>query len=120
MDEMKPKTKPIEPTLRAKLSQAFLEAFQSDFEVNGIAAIEQLRQKSPEKYSEIAARLIATTEPKQDGWNECQSMQEMALKLLKSVGLDEYEATQDQIEQAIEANNEFLAQLQAIRDRAHN
>jgi hypothetical protein len=67
--EMKPrKPKASEPSLRDKLSQNFLSAFESDFKQNGVAAIESLRQKSPEKYAEIAARLIAATEPKPEGF----------------------------------------------------
>jgi hypothetical protein len=51
------KLKPEEPSLRAKLSTAFLEAFERDFAANGVAVIEALRNKSPDKYAEIAARL---------------------------------------------------------------
>jgi hypothetical protein len=116
---MKPR-KPTsnKPNLRDKLSENFLRFFTSDFEDNGIAAIEALRQKSPEKYSEIAARLITATEPKPDGFNECQSMEDLGRKLLQSIGLND--PTEDQIEAAVEANNALIASLEAIRDRAHN
>ena len=55
------------PSLRDKLGENFLRAIQSDFEANGAAVIEQLRLKSPEKYVEIAARLIARIEPSRGG-----------------------------------------------------
>jgi hypothetical protein len=69
------KAKTAEPSLRDKLSAAFLEAFEADFAENGIAAIQQLRAKSPEKYREISARLIAATEPQQNGFDNSQSLQ---------------------------------------------
>ena len=85
MKPRKPKTS--EPSLRDKLSAAFLEAFQSDFEANGVAAIEQLRNKSPDKYTEIAARLIAATEPQSQptGFASCDSMEDSACGYLKAL-----------------------------------
>jgi hypothetical protein len=119
MAEMKPrKTKATEPSLRDKLSQAFHAAFQADFAANGVAAIEALRQKSPEKYSEIAARLIAAIEPQPDGFNSANSMPEIGKRLLMSVGADEFSLTEDQIQAAVEANDDFIARLEQIRDRA--
>jgi hypothetical protein len=116
---MKPrKPKNTEPSLRDKLSAAYLEAFQKDFEANGIAVIEALRKESPAKYAEIASRLIAATSPteQKEGFASDTSMEAVGQRLLKSIGLDE--PTAEQIEQAIEANTEFIAQLEAIRDRA--
>jgi hypothetical protein len=119
---MRPRKPPksSEPSLRDRLSANFLAAFEADFAANGVAAIEQLRQKSPEKYSEIAARLIAASEPQPDGFENARTMQEIGLNLLKSVGLPEDAATEAQIEQAIAANDAFIARLEAIRDRAQN
>ena len=116
MKPRKPKTS--EPSLRDKLSAAFLEAFQSDFEANGVAAIEQLRLKSPEKYSEIATRLIAASEPPPVGvdFTTANSMQDIGLRLLQSIG--HVSPTQEDIQAAIEANNAFIAKLEQIRDRA--
>jgi hypothetical protein len=114
----KPQSKANKPSLRDKLSANFLAAFESDFAENGVAAIEQLRLKSPEKYSEIAARLIAAVEPKPDGFAECKSMPDVARKLLKSVGCDEALVSDQMIEEALAANDAFIARLQAIRDAA--
>jgi hypothetical protein len=44
MKALKPKAS--EPNLRDKLSESFLRAFESDFEIHGVNVIEQLRQKS--------------------------------------------------------------------------
>ena len=116
MKPRKPKTS--EPSLRDKLSAAYLEAFQKDFEANGTAVIEQLRNKSPEKYAEIASRLIAATEPQSqpDGFAGANSSEDIGRRLLQSIGVPE--PLDEQIEAAIEANNAFIAKLEAIRDRA--
>lgn len=44
------------------------------------------------------------------------SMQDVGRKLLQSIGL--YEPSDEQIEAAIDANNVFIAKLEAIRDTA--
>jgi hypothetical protein len=113
---MKPrKAKASEPSLRDRLSANFLAAFQADFAANGVAAIEALRQKSPEKYSEIAARLIAATEPpSSDDFGKAQSMQDIGRGLLKQVGLHEDAITEQMIEQAIAANDALVARLEQI------
>jgi hypothetical protein len=116
---MKPrKPKNTEPSLRDKLSAAYLEAFQADFAANGIAVIEALRNKSPAKYAEIASRLIAATSPteQKEGFAAANSMEEVGLRLLQSIGVTE--PTNEQVAEAIAANNRFLEQLEAIKDRA--
>jgi hypothetical protein len=45
---------------------------------NAVAVVQQLREKSPEKYSELAAKLIAAVEPKAEGYNSANSWQEIA------------------------------------------
>jgi hypothetical protein len=77
-----------------------------------------LRNKSPEKYAEIAARLIAATEPpaEKSGIAAANTMEEVGRRLLQSVGLTE--PTDEQIEQAIAANDKFIARLEAIREAA--
>ena len=40
------------------------------------------------------------------------------MKLLRAVGVEEDFMTADMIEQAVQANNTFTAQLEAIRDAA--
>jgi len=112
---MKPrKLKASEPSLRDKLSAAYLAALEADFEANGVNAIQVLREKSPEKYCEIAARLIAATEPRSDddGFNSCQSMEELGRKLLQSVGFSDPDDAS--IEDAIKANDTFVERLKAI------
>src|SRR5262245_66506815 len=86
----KQKQKTNEPSVRDKLSAKFLEAFEQDFRLYGVDAIEKLREESPAKYAEIASRLIAAIEPKPDGFEQCKSLPEIAVKLIKSVGCDEF------------------------------
>jgi len=115
----KQKQKANEPSVRDKLSASFLKAFQNDFETYGVEAIEKLREESPSKYAEIASRLIAASEPKpEDGFESCRSLPEIAVKLLKSVGCDEFLVTDEMIEDALAANDAFIARLQEIRAAA--
>src|SRR5262245_63919845 len=117
---MKPKKqKPSEPSLRDKLSEAFLKAFEGDFEVNGVDVIKQLRLKSPEKYAEIASRLIAATEPpKADDYASAKNPHELGFRLLKSVGANDFDINEPMIEEALAAQDVFIAALQEIRAKA--
>jgi hypothetical protein len=116
----KGKAKNIEPSLRDKLSASFMKAFENDFQLYGVEAIEQLREKHPDQYARLAAQLIATTEPKPDGidFKASNSMREIGLRLLQSVGVNEFEITEKMIEEAIEENDAFIAKLAAIRAKA--
>ena len=116
---MKPKKlKASEPSVRDKLSASFLKAFQNDFEINGIEAIEKLREESPSKYAEIASRLIAMVEPPPEGFEVCRTPRDLGIALLKSVQINEYEMTEDMIAQALKCNDDFIDRLQAIRAAA--
>jgi len=108
------KSKAAEPSSRDKLSKHFLEAYLADFSTYGVSVSEKLRERSPEKYIELAGKLVMTTEPPGEGFESAQTMQEIGLKLLKSVGCPEGAATDEMIEQAVEANDEFVARLPAI------
>jgi hypothetical protein len=112
------KTKSGEPSLREKLSQKFLEALQEDFEVYGKSVLEKMRESHPERYAELAAKMIMAAEPpeRKDGFGSDTSMEAVGRRLLQSIGV--IEPTDSQIEQAIAANDEFIGQLEAIRDRA--
>jgi hypothetical protein len=116
---MKPrKPKSAEPSLRDKLSQAFLETLEADFRVYGATVIETMRQTDPTRYAELAGKLIMTAEPVSKGidFNSANSMDELGLKLLQSIGFTA--PSDEQIQQAIAANNAFIAKLEAIRDCA--
>jgi hypothetical protein len=99
--------KSTEPSLRDKLSENFLRAFESDFSVNGVEAITALRRESPAKYSEIAARLIAATEPKPNGFEQAKTMHDLGRQLLLSVHCPEDLITDAMIDEAIILNDRF-------------
>jgi hypothetical protein len=108
------KSKTADPSLRDKLGENFLREFQSDFEVNGAEVIAQLRLKSPEKYAEIAARLIAATEPSAKKGAEPNSVRDIGQEMLMQVGCNEYDITDDMIEQALAANDRLFKELETI------
>jgi hypothetical protein len=106
-----------EPSLRELLSQNVLEVLVADAREHLTSVIEKLREKSPEKYVEAAVRAMAAAEPKKEGgWEAAQSMQDIGRKLLQSVGTPDHAITDQAIEDAVAANDEFIAKLQLIRD----
>jgi hypothetical protein len=59
--------------------------------------------------------LIMAAEPKPDGFEQAQSMEELGRKLLREVGLENEEAmTQDMVQRAIDAQDDFVAKLSEI------
>jgi hypothetical protein len=112
------KPKSGEPSLRERLSQKFLEALEADFQLHGISVLERMRETHPERYAELAAKMIMTAEPaeQKQGIAQAKSMKEIGMRLLQSIGV--IEPTDQQVEEAIAANDVFVEQLEAIRDRA--
>src|SRR5262245_25057760 len=114
---MKPKKpKGNEPSARDRLSASFLKAFQNDFETYGVETIEKLREESPSKYAEIAAKLIATIEPKAEEAKD--DIRSIAIGLLKDTGMSEDMMTEDDITDAVKARETLINELVAIRDEA--
>jgi hypothetical protein len=116
---MKRKTKTGEPSLRERLSKKFLEALEEDFQVHGVSILEKMRQSSPERYCELAAKMImSSVEPQKElqGLAAATSSYEVGRIQLQQLGLAE--PSDEQIEQAVAATDAFIAQLEAIRDRA--
>jgi hypothetical protein len=111
---MKPKkSKGTEPSLRDKLSAKFMKDFEADFAANGAAVIAELRTKSPEKYAEIASRLIAQTEPPNpNDLSNAKTMHDVGRMLLQGVGL--HDPSDQQIEAAMAANNRLMSELEMI------
>jgi hypothetical protein len=111
---MKPrKPKSGEPSLREKLSQKFLEALEADFQLHGLTVLEKMRESSPERYAELAAKMIMSAEPQseQKGFAGANSMQDVGRRLLQSVGI--VEPDNAAIEAAIAANDRFIEQLES-------
>jgi predicted component of type VI protein secretion system len=104
-----------EPSLRDKLSEDFLRAFQTDFEVHGTAVIEQLREKDPAKYAAIGAQLIAAAQQVTvDPYAGVESQEDLARALLRQIGLSDAAMTPSMLEQAETANDVFISRLQQI------
>jgi hypothetical protein len=109
--ERKPKT---EPSLLDQLNGP-LKDIVADFKENGAAALESVRQRNPEKYLELATKLlplIVSLNPAGSDFSGCKSMTDIGTKLLLSVGISD--PTDAQIADAIKANDEFIARLQGI------
>jgi hypothetical protein len=123
MKPRKPKARVEESSLLDQLSKP-LRDFVTDFKTHGVDTLEQVRKRSPEKYIELSTKLIgliAALKTAPDdclNFDKCNSMKEIGLRLLQSVGHTEGEVTDDMIEQALALNNTFIAGLEAIRAKA--
>jgi hypothetical protein len=106
------KIKSSEENPRTRLSGDFLRALADDFKQHGAEIIAKMRETHPERYAELCGKLIQTVEPKEGGFKDCNSMQDIGRRLLISVGYAEPDEAS--IQAAIEANNVFVARLQAI------
>lgn len=92
-----------------------MAALQADFELNGVKALEQMREKSPERYTELAAKLIIAVEtPAGHSLKDAQSLEELSERLLLSLGVAKEAITAEMIEAAKQANNTFVSTLEQI------
>src|SRR5689334_10387395 len=111
---MKKKTKTAEPSLLDQLNGP-LKDIVADFKEHGASALEAVRQRNPEKYLELATKLlplIVSLNPPGSDFSGCRSMEDIGTKLLLSVGISD--PSDAQIADAIKANDEFIARLQGI------
>jgi hypothetical protein len=106
------KSKATEPSLRDRLGASFMAALEADFQKHGVAALEKMREASPERYCELATKAIASAEPLGIVFAEAKSMQDIGRGLLAQVGL--HDPTDQQIELAIAANDRLVAELEMI------
>src|SRR5262245_3596722 len=114
------KPKATEPSLIDELNKP-LRDFVSDFQEHGADALQKVRENNPEKYLELSTKLlplVPALNPGQSDFSECKSMEEIGIKLLKAVGMDEYLMDENAVKAALECNNAFIAKLEAIRDAA--
>ena len=109
MRKSKPKSTPLD-----RLSANFLAALDQDFQAHGIEAIQKLREESPAKYSEVASRLILSSEPTEESdIGKAKTREELACMLLKSAGL-EGKPSKRQLAAAAKANDQFTKRLERI------
>jgi len=96
-----------------------LRDFVADFKEHSADVLQRVRLDNPEKYLELSTKLlplVAALNPGKDDFADAKDMQSIGIALLKSVGFgDPDEAS---IKEAIELNDQFVDQLQAIRAKA--
>jgi len=98
-----------------------LRAFVNDFAQHGEDVLKTVRERSPERYLELATKLaglVATLKPAADpnDLRLAQTSRELGCSLLISVGLPA--PTDEQIDAAVIANDRFVQTLEQIRDDA--
>jgi hypothetical protein len=111
---MTKKAKSTEPSLLDQLNGP-LKDIVADFKENGAAALEAVRLRNPEKYLELSTKLlplIVSLNPAGSDFSGCKSMTDIGTKLLLSVGITD--PSDEQIADAIKANDRFIETLQRI------
>ena len=112
------KQKPAEKTLLEQLGGP-LKDFVNDFKEHGRSVLEQVRERNPEKYLELStklASLVAMIKPGPSDYAKARTHEEIAIATLKEVGCED--PTPAMIAEATQANKNFVARLEAIRDDA--
>src|SRR5258708_1727993 len=97
-----------------------LREFVEDFGRHGKSVLEQVRQRSPEKYLELScklASLVAALRPKGNDLDSADSPEELGLMLLHSIDMEDDRIDEKAIQLAIKANDEFVQRLIAIKGK---
>jgi hypothetical protein len=107
------------PDFRHDLSVDFVQALAADWKENGTAVIAKVRQEAPEKYCELVAKtvpkeMLITSDRASGDFSDCQTQADIAINLLKQVGVPDGGATPSMIEAAVEAQLLFVERLEAI------
>jgi hypothetical protein len=108
---------------RHELSNDFVRMLSEDWQQNGKASLEKVREKMPDRYCELIAKivpkemLIASDQLPADA-NGPKTSKEIADRLLGDVGLS-HPSDQDR-ERALQAYDTLIASLESIRDQALN
>jgi hypothetical protein len=102
-------------TPRLRLSASFLASLEKDFEKHRDEVIEALRRESPRAYAELLGGLVMTADPPAEKtFANCNSQRDIGLRLLVSMGMHEGEITDEQVDLAVVANQNFIARLEEI------
>ena len=108
---------------RHELSNDFVRMLSEDWQQNGKASLEKVREKTPDRYCELVAKvvpkemLIASDQLPADA-NGPKTSKDIADRLLADVGLS-HPSDQDR-DRALEAYDILIASLESIRDQALN
>ena len=106
---------------RHELSNDFVRMLSEDWQQNGKASLEKVREKAPDRYCELIAKvvpkemLIASDHLPADANGP---KKDIADRLLADVGLS-HPSDQDR-KRALEAYDTLIASLESIRDQALN
>jgi len=112
------KPKASEPSAKDKLSADFTKRLEAKWREQGDDVLDAAFKESPTKIAEMIARLVSNTEPHPEGFEGCRTKRDIGIALLKSVGANDFEITEEAIEEAIKCNDDFINALQAIRAAA--
>jgi hypothetical protein len=108
---------------RHELSNDFVRMLSEDWQQNGKASLEKVRDKTPDRYCELIAKvvpkemLIASDGSAADA-NGPKTSKDIANRLLADIGLS-HPTNQDR-ERALHAYDTLIASLESIRDQALN
>ncbi len=93
-----------------------MQALAADWKEHGAATIEAVRQKTPDRYCELIAKVVpkVSADRRAVDFSDCPDMQEIGRRLLLQTGILEAAITDTMIEQTVEANSKFVDRLLLI------
>ena len=104
---------------RHDLSSDFVQDLAADWKENGRSTIAKVREQTPDRYCELIAKVVPkemliSADRAGDDFRDCENQSDIAINLLKQVGLPDGAATPSMIEQAMEAQLLLLETLERI------
>jgi hypothetical protein len=114
---MAKKPKLDETDIRRDLTASFVTKLRDKWFQVGDQVLDELAAKQPEKFALIVSQVVPREMLLAGGrgdFSECQSMSDIGRKLLLDVGVEELAITEAMITRAVELNNNFTDQLQAV------
>jgi len=107
------------PDFRHNLSADFVQALAADWKENGPTVIASVREQTPDKYCELVAKIVPkemliNADRAPNDFRDCENQADIAINLLKQVGLPDGAATPSMIEAAVEAQLLFVETLERI------
>ena len=107
------------PDFRQDLSADFVQALAADWKENGATTIAKVREQTPDRYCQLVAQVVPkemliSADRAPGDFSDCDSQADIALRLLRDVGLPEGAATPSMVEAAMEAQLAFLAEMERL------
>ena len=118
----KANSRAAEPSLRDRLTTAFVEALEKDWTEHGAAVIAAVRESAPAKYAELIVRLVPVESSliAPGDFSQCNSEEDIGRKLLEQVGMLNSDISEEDIEAAAQANTAFIDTLMRIKARSYH